>query len=327
MNMSVVLQSQAKETTTHCVEPDISQSLKELHSTFASLVTKIRRHLVAHINQKNELIDIARFIEEYLGIGGLTNVESIDDLFNRIRGHYYFLNCSVIECLATTFLIKEEDSHLQEEIRDYLHRLESFKSTKLIKLQPAIRTALPLNYNRSVSDDTSHTTIKVILKFNIQWKNQTIKVLELFLSHYFDRSDLFNYIQIDQEFVCITFLIPHSLSQYLIDVAKPKLKSMHRVGVLQLVINNDALLDEKDGISIDESLVEAVKSGDTFEVAMLLLLGANSHYKDSNGDSPMSLASSGGNEKVKKLMPPAEEFDYEPESEHCIKYIATLYLF
>ena len=316
--MSVVLQSQAKETTTHCVEPDISQSLKELQTKFATLVANMRKRLADHIkNQKIELIDIARFVEEYLIIGGLTNVESIDGLFNRIQDHYYFLNCSVIECLATTFLIKEEDNQLQEKIRDYLRKLESFKSTKLTELQS----------HHTVSDDTSHTSIKVILKFNSQWQNQTIKVLELFLSHYFDRSDLFNYIQIDQEFVCITFLIPHSLSQYLIDVAKPKLKSMHRVGVLQLVINNDALLDEKDGISIDESLVEAVKSGDTFEVAMLLLLGANSHYKDSNGDSPMSLALSGGNEKVKKLMPPAEEFDYEPESEHCIKYIDTLYLF
>ena len=115
LNVSVVLPSQAKEVvaTTRIIvqKPDeISKSLKQLHSKFAILVTRLRSRLEDHIeNQKMKLKDVARFIEEYLIISGLTNAESIDDLFNRIQDYYYFLNCPIIECIATGFLNKKED--------------------------------------------------------------------------------------------------------------------------------------------------------------------------------------------------------------------------
>ena len=143
-------------------------------------------------------------------------------------------------------------------MKGYLHELESFKeSTKLCDLQSVTHTALPFSNNP--------TAVKVFLKFNSQWENQTIKGLESFLSDYFNRSDLFNYIQIDQGCLCITFLVPRSHFQYLIDVATPKLKAIRHVGVLQLVINDNVLIDEKDAVSVDESLTEAVQSDDAFE--------------------------------------------------------------
>ena len=283
--MSVALPSQANETTIYYVDPDISKSLRILHSTFAALITNMRRRLADHIkNQKIELIDIARFVEEYLGIFGLTNAESIDGLFNRIQGYYYFLNCPVIECIATEFLFNGEDNDLQEEMRDYLHKLENFKSTKLCDLLTAIHTALDPSSNND-------TAVKVVLKFKSQWENQTIKGLESFLSDNFERSDLFNYIQIDRGCVCTTFLVPHSHFQYLIDVATPKLKAMCRMGVLQLVINDNVLINEKDTVNDDESLIEAVQSDDTFEVEPLgadtnssaMSLGKDEKIKESKG--------------------------------------------
>ena len=260
MNVFVALPSQPKETKTLVVDPNISKSLKVLHSTFATLVAKMRRRLADHIkNQKIELIDIARFVEEYLGIRGLTNAESIDDLFNRIQGYYYYLNCPVIECITIEFLIS---NGLQEKMRNYSLELESFKSTKLSDLLSAIRTVLDPSSNND-------TAVKVVLKFNSQWENQTIKGLESFLSDYFNRSDLFNYIQINQGCLCITYQVPHSQFQYLIDVVTPKLNKMRHMGVLQLVINDNVLIDEKDAVSDNESLTEAVQSGDKFEKEQL----------------------------------------------------------
>ena len=285
LNVSVALPSQAKETKILVVGPDILQSLKELHKTFANLVVKMRRHLEDHIkNQKIELINIARFVEEYLGIDDLTNAKSIDDLFNRIQGYYYFLNCPVIECIATRFLFNGEDNDLQGEIRDYSHKLESFKeSTKLSDLLTAIHTALD-------SSSNNDTAVEVVLKFISQWESETIKVLESFLSDNFERSDIFNYIQIDRGCVCTTFQVPRSHFQYLIDVATPKLKAMCRMGVLQLVINDNVLINEKDAVS-DESLIEAVQSDDTFEVEPLgadtnssaMSLGKDEKIKESKG--------------------------------------------
>ena len=147
-------------------------------------------------------------------------------------------------------------------MRGYLHELENFKeSTNLNDLLSAIPTALPSSNN--------DMAVKVVLIFNSQWENQTIKGLESFLSRYFNRSDLFNYIQIDQGCLCITYQVPHSHFQYLIDVATPKLKAMHHTGVLQLVINDTVLIDEKNAVSDDESLIEAVQSDDTFKVEPL----------------------------------------------------------
>ena len=190
--MSVALSSQAEETTTRIIVPtpdEISKSLEQLQTSFAILVTRLHSRLEDHIeNQKIKLKDVARFVEENLDIGGLTNVESIDKLFNCIQCHYYFLNCEIIKCIADEFLIKEEDNDLQEKMRDYMHKLEGFKkSAKLLDFLSAIRTALPSRNNP--------TTVKIALTFNSQWKNQTIKGLKSLLLHYFDRDDLFNYIQ------------------------------------------------------------------------------------------------------------------------------------
>ena len=287
----IALPSQLKETTTLNFDPDISQSLTKLHTKFATLVAEMRRRLANHIkNNKIELINIARYVGEYLDIRGLTNAKSIDDLFDQIRAYYYFLNCPVIEYIATLFLTKKKDSDLQKKIRDYSHELESFKeSTMLSDLLSVIHTALD---SRSNND----TAIKFVLKFNSQWENQTIKGLELFLSDYFNRSDLFNYIQISQGCLCITFLVPRSHFQYLIDVATPKLKEMRQMGVLQLVINDNVFIDENDTVSDDELSIEAVQSGDTVEKEMLLLLGDDPYYYSI--DSAMSL---GEGDKMKSI--------------------------
>ena len=134
-------------------------------------------------------------------------------------------------------------------MRGYLRELESFKeSTKLCDLQSVIRTALPSSNN--------DTAFKVVLKFNSQWEIKTIKGLESFLSDYFNRSDLFNYIQIDRGCLCITFQVPHSHFQYLICIVTPKLKEMCRMGVLQLEINDNVLINEKDTVSNNEIFEE-----------------------------------------------------------------------
>ena len=300
------MQSEKKTKETHTLESDVNKSLKRLRSTFSNLVTEVRSQLAQHIEDGVvKLIKIARNLEEQLKVPGLTGITCIDKLFNSIQDYYYYLNCSVIEHIVETFLThNEEDEKLQKEMEKYAFNLESFKeSTKLVELQSAIDKVFPLNH--SVSD-----TCKVVLKFKGQWEGETIKDLERFLRHYFDRDDLFNYIHIERGCIQVTFLVPHSYSQYLIDMVTPlKIKSMCRVGVLQLVINGDVLLDEKDTINIDESLMEAVKLNDTFEASVLLSLGADPYYEDDNGDSPMMLALLGERNEVKKLLLPAVEWD------------------
>ena len=294
------VRSEKRKKETHTLESDVNKSLESLRSTFSNLVTEVRSQLAQHIEDGVlRLIKIARNLEEHLRVTGLTGVTSIDKLFNSIQAHYYYLNCSVIKHIVKTFLThNEEDRKLQEEMESYACELESFnESTKLVELQSAICKVLPSRH--SVSD----TSCEFFLKLKGQWERETIKDLERFLQHYFCRNDLFNYIDIKKGCIQVTFLVPRSYFQYLIDMVTPsKIKSMCRVGVLQLVINSYVLLDKKNTINIDESLMEAVKLNDTFEVSVLLSLGADPYYQDDNGDSPMMLALLGKSGEVKRLL-------------------------
>ena len=239
--------SEKKKKEIYTLESDVNKSLKKLRSTFSTFVTKVRKQLAQHIKVGIvELIDIARNLEEHLRVTGLTGKTCIDDLFNSIQGHYYYLNCSVIEHIVETFLThNEEDKKLQEEMKSYACELEKFnESTKLVELQSAIHKVLPSS--RSVSD----TSCEVVLKFKGWWEGETINDLKCFLRHYFCRDDLFNYIHVERGSIQVTFLVPHSYSQHLIDMATPsKIKSMYRVGVLQLVINGKVLLDENTDLT------------------------------------------------------------------------------
>ena len=301
----ITVQSEKKKKETHTLDSDVNKSLKRLRSTFSLLVAKIRSQLAQHIEDGViKLIIIARYFEEQLRVTGLTGVTCIDKLFNSIQDYYYYLNCSVIEHIVETFLIhNEEDIKLQKEMEEYACELESFnESTKLVELQSAIHKVLPSSH--SVSD----TSCEVVLKFKGRWERETIKDLERFLQHYFVRNDLFNYIHVEPGCIQVTFLVPRSYSQYLINMVSPsKIKSMYRIGVLQLVINGDVLFDEKDTINFDESLIEAVNLCEMFEVSVLLSLGADPYYEDDNEDSPMTLALLGESEEVKLLLMPDQE--------------------
>ena len=236
--------SEKKTKETHTLESDVNEVLERLHSTFSTLVTEVRSQLAQHIEDGVlKLIKIARNLEEHLRVTGLTGVTCIDKLFNSIQAHYYYLNCSVIKHIVETFLThNEEDRKLQKEMKSYASKLKSFnESTKLVELQSAIYKVLPSSH--SVSD----TSCEVVLKFKGWWEGETIKDLERFLQNYFCRNDLFNYIHVERGCIQVTFLVPCSYSQYLIDIVTPsKIKSMCRDGVLQLVINGNVLLDEKD---------------------------------------------------------------------------------
>uniref|UniRef100_A0A1X7U8R0 Death domain-containing protein n=1 Tax=Amphimedon queenslandica TaxID=400682 RepID=A0A1X7U8R0_AMPQE len=101
--------------------------------------------------------------------------------------------------------------------------------------------------------------------------------------------------------ICISYLVPRSAIADIINAVKSKSESMHRVGVFYISVDDDAILDNKNNVNFDESLLEAVKLGDIFEVSLLLSLGADPYYEDSNGDSPIMLSLLPENKGVAQL--------------------------
>ena len=293
--------------------------LKDLHTSFSILVGKVRSRLEKMITEgKIDYISIACSLEEFLSIKGLNDLESIHRLFHSIRDHYYYLNPSVIEFIVNEFLAEKKScmeyiirwfvskaENLEEELRMFLNKLSIFEnSTQLQEFKLAINNAFSTHQLPS-----SETTCEVVIKLNDRWNTITIQNLNLLLKHYFHRRYFFNHIRIDSGSICITYIVPLASAPYLIAAAAPNIKagSMHRVGVFYLSINGKVLLEEKDNVNIDESLIEAVKLNDTFEVSVLLSLGADPYYQDDNGVSPMMLVSQGKSEEVKHLLIPDQE--------------------
>ena len=295
------------------IESDVHKEFHQLESTFATLVAKIRAHLAEKVkHQKLETIDVARFVEEKRKLTGLTDEVSIDKLFNRIQDHYSYLNCSLIEAIVyecfekscmeyithwLPFMPHSGTAFLRREMKAYVEKMSHFKDSKRLKdLQFAIGNAYQQNFV------LSDTACKVVIKLNGGWDEKTISDLEFLLKHYFTQSDIFNHIQITPGSVCISYLVPRSAIAHITNAVKSKSESMHRVGVFYFSIYGITLLDRKDNVSFNESLIAAVKLSDKFEVSLLLSLGADPYYEDSNGDKVLDLAVHRGNEEILELI-------------------------
>uniref|UniRef100_A0A1X7TMF5 Uncharacterized protein n=1 Tax=Amphimedon queenslandica TaxID=400682 RepID=A0A1X7TMF5_AMPQE len=89
----------------------------------------------------------------------------------------------------------------------------------------------------------------------------------------------------------------------LIDAINNKTNSMSRLGILEVAVDNKAIpIRREDNNNFDVSLHESVKAGDSFEVSMLLQLGADPNSKDERGKSAVEIAMEGGNTQIKEIL-------------------------
>ena len=73
---------------------------------------------------------------------------------------------------------------------------------------------------------------------------------------------------------------------------------MNRLGIMEVAVDNNTIPIRREDDNFDVSLHQSVKAGDSFEVSVLLQLGANPNNKDENGNYPVEIAKKGGHDKV-----------------------------
>uniref|UniRef100_A0A1X7SW46 Death domain-containing protein n=1 Tax=Amphimedon queenslandica TaxID=400682 RepID=A0A1X7SW46_AMPQE len=188
------------------------------------------------------------------------------------------------------------DACIIRKMEAYIKKLDDFMSYSLKDLRSTIEATFDQN---NFSSDTAGI---VVIMLNGGWDEMSLNDFESLLKHYFTRRNIFNHLQISPGSVRISYLVPRSAIAHITKVVKSKSESMRRVGVFYFSINDDVLLDEKDNVDFDKSIIEAVKLDKTFEVSLLLSLRANSQYEDSNGDKVLELAIQGGNEEIIELI-------------------------
>ena len=273
----------------------MATNIESLHSTFADIDFKLRDEFdKLIINGTVELRAIARRAATYLSIPvSSLKCTDVDELFDSLKPFYNFFNCGVLKHLTDTYL-----SSVQTELSQYIDDVDKFsESSQLKHIKSTIKEKL------SHLPDTPITTdqIKpVVIKLHDRWEEMTLKNFKKVLQHHFEPkfANLFSLVDIEPGSVIITLLIPTTQTQYLINTINTKTDSMSRLGIMEVAVSNNTFsIGRKDDNNFDISLHQSVKAGDSFEVSVLLQLGANPN-KDEEGKYPVEIAREGGHDKV-----------------------------
>ena len=282
---------------------EVATNIGSLQSHFASLDSKMRGEFAKSVqNGEAELIAIARSAAAYLSIQvSSLKYGDVDELFDSLQPHYDFFSCGVLKHLTDTYL-----SNAQTELAQYIDSVDKFsESSQLKHIRSTIKEKLS-SLPAAASPTTSNQTKPVVIKLNDRWEEMTISKLKTVLKHYFGvTSDLFSHISFDYGSFVITLLLPTSLSTSIIDTINNNKESMSRLGILEVSVDDKdttiPIRDEDDN-NFNTSLHESVKAGDSFEVSMLLQLGADPNSKDERGKSAVEIANEGGHTQIKEIL-------------------------
>ena len=289
----------SRKTTIELSSKDqVAVDLEQLHKTYVTLMSNIRKGFrIAIETGKCQLIDIATHIEESFEIKGLTKQTLIDEIFNEIQPHYYFLNVELIEEIVDVFLPGED---LKKQLEEYESKREEFeKSAQLQHVKTAIVDAL------LPKQGVTETTCEVVIVLAKNWKKKTLGHLRTLLNHLFSgKENLLNHIQIKEGSIVVTFLAPLLQSEFLMQVVAAKTMFLHHVEILEVYIAGQkiAAVAEEEGknLQFECSLLKITECGDEYieTIQCILKLDININYKNAKGRTALMIASENGHEQV-----------------------------
>uniref|UniRef100_A0A1X7TS97 Death domain-containing protein n=1 Tax=Amphimedon queenslandica TaxID=400682 RepID=A0A1X7TS97_AMPQE len=281
---------------------EVAANIESLLSRFASLDSNIRHEFEDLVKKgKVKLKAVARNAAAYLSIKvSSLKYGKVDKLFDSLQPHYDFFSCGVLKHLTNTYLSK-----VQTELTQYIDSVDDFsESSQLKHIRSTIKEKLP-SLPAAASPTTSDQTKPVVIKLNGRWDEMTLTKFKRVLQYYFGHkvTDISTIVDIVFGSVVITLLIPTSLSQSLIDAINNKTNSMSRLGILEVAVDNKPIsIRRKGDNNFDISLHQSVKAGNSFEVSMLLQLGADPNSKDERGKSAVEIANEGGYTQIKEII-------------------------
>ena len=239
--------------------------------------------------------------EEALGQGLQLSVINMHSIFTAICPHYDFLNFRLLQNLAHHFIPSTDQLHT--ELTQYMADVDKFsESSQLKHIKSTIKEKLS---HLPATPSTSDQTKPVVIKLHDRWEEMTLKNFKKVLQYHFQPkfADLFSLVDIEPGSVIINLKIPTLKIQYLIDAINIKTDSMNRLGIMEVTVDNNIIpIRREDDNNFDFSLHQSVKAGDSFEVSVLLQLGANPNNKDEEGKYPVEIAREGGHDNVIKTL-------------------------
>ena len=260
---------------------EVARNIDALYTQFTDIATNLRIQFEELTTAgKVNLVHIARQAAEYLRRPVTSfRTSSIDELFDDLQPHYDFLNCSLLRMLASKFL--ERDA-VEVKLFQYIESVDKLlESSQLKHIRSTIKEKLSFIHAPTTN---GHATL-VVFKLHGRWEELTLENFKRVLKHYFgSKADFFSHIYFDYGSFLVAMLIPTSIAQSITEDFITSKDSMSRIGIFEVTIDKKIVFSvDYSDYDFEESLLQSVRARDTFEVTILLQLGADPNYVDGKG--------------------------------------------
>ena len=281
----------------------LAENLQKLLDDYPILIADIITHYAT--SGKHDTLRIARWVQIAFDETGLArDGVTIDEIFEKMKPHYTFLDINPINSLIKAYPIDNAD--LKSKFDQYAKDLKSFiESAKINDVMKAIDTA--------INDESTKVDPKVILKLSGKWSEITISNIKKLTEYLFGEEA--KHLTIKKFFsgcIQIQFLVSsYKIVPALIDRAEARVQFMHHFGIFQMTINNQIIIDEDENVNFcfEESLLYTIKNinnidGIEYESMFFLSfqLAINMNYQNKQGNTALMLASEGGHYNVVTLL-------------------------
>ena len=278
-------------------EEVIVKELKKLHRSFTSVARDIRCKLDELVKSgKSSLHDIVAYIEEAQvhGMKRLTELNTIDDLFDAIRPHNDYLDCELLEMIVEEYL---EDDDISK-VKAHIDKVKLFKRTTPIKtLKDKLHqyTSIP---------NISEMHLIVTIKLQADWGRVTLESIEKLVQNLLDYRQTVKIFKVESGSISVMLLLPKEKLQHFIVSSSQKLQFMRLTGIFRLQIGAITVFEEIENkiFTFESAFLESSQCGDDEAVLFLLGLGVNVNYSNSEGQTALILASKSGEEEVVKML-------------------------
>ena len=142
------------------LEENVVEEIQKLHRSFTSLARDIHCKLDELVKSgKSSLRHITTYVQEAQvgGMQGLTEVNTIDDLFSAIRPHNDYLDCELLEMIVEEYLDDDDIT----KVKTHIDKVKLFKRTtpiKALKNKLQQYTSIPNNSDKHLIGLPPHLT-------------------------------------------------------------------------------------------------------------------------------------------------------------------------
>ncbi|XP_019851849.1 PREDICTED: ankyrin repeat domain-containing protein 29-like [Amphimedon queenslandica] len=246
---------------------------------------------------------MCRYVEEYLGITGLSEITTIDHLFNEIKQYYSFLNCNLVREIAVMFLPSKCD--IQMKLTHYMQKLTTFEeSSSLQHIIDIIEETIDPTH------DMTNAVCEVVFKLDRRWGRVSLESFKEVIHHIFeDNIRVLSHIRIEKGSICIKYSAPIAQSEVLIKKASSQINFMQQIGIIEMSVGDHFVLKSFDEIIFEKFFLDAAESASLMQLELLLQLRIDIDHRNETGMTALMAASDNCHHQVVELLLKVEGAD------------------